>query len=129
MRRLLRGFAGGLRRPEDEEIKGGQGWGEEKVSHELRLDGEARRVRETERAIGAASAEEGFGAGKAASIKDALNETEDTNDGGGDEEGEEEAGFEVFGGLEEGQKEKDSENGKEKEPDDAGGEEAAERIF
>lgn len=95
----------------------------------MRLDGEARGVRETERAIGAASAEEGFGAGKAASIKDALNETEDTNDSGGDEEGEEEAGFEVFGGLEERENKYNGENSKEKEPDDAGGEEAAERIF
>lgn len=93
------------------------------------LDGETGGMREAERAIGAASAEEGFGAREAASIKDALNETEDTNDSGGDEEGEEEAGFEVFGGLEERENKDDGENSKEKEPDDAGGEEAAERIF
>lgn len=122
-------LAVGFCSPKDEEIKGGQGRGKEEITHKLWLNSKTGGVREAERAVGAAGAEEGFGAGQAASVEDALDEAENANDSGRDEEGEKEAGFGVFGGFEERQEEKDSKNGKEEEPDDAGGEEAAEGIF
>ena len=56
----------------NDEIECGEGGGEEKVAHELRLDSEARRVREAERAIGATGAEESGVTREADGIHDAL---------------------------------------------------------
>ena len=70
---------------EDEEVEGGQSRGEEEVAHELGFDGEAGGVRKAKGAVGTAGAEEGFAAGEAAGIEDALDETEDADSGGGEE--------------------------------------------
>lgn len=64
------------------------------------FDGEAGGVRKAKGAVGTAGAKEGFAAGKAAGVEDALDETEDADGGGGEEKRGEEMGFEILGGLE-----------------------------
>ena len=49
------------------------------------LNGETGGVRKAEGVVGTAGAEEGFAAGEAAGIEDALDETEDADSGGGEE--------------------------------------------
>ena len=85
---------------EDEEVEGGQSRGEEEVAHELWLDGETGGVRKAERAVSAAGAEEGFAAGEAAGVEDALDEAEDADGGGREEKRGEKVGFEILGDLE-----------------------------
>ena len=62
------------------EVEHGEGGSEEEVAHELWLDGEARRMWESEGTIGAARTEEGILTGETNEIKDALDETEHTNE-------------------------------------------------
>ncbi len=65
---------------ECEKIEGEEGRGEEKVAHELGLDGETGGVGETESTIGAAGAEEGGLTGDIENVKKTLNPTEETDD-------------------------------------------------
>jgi hypothetical protein len=66
----------------------------------LWLDGETGGVRKAERAVSAAGAEEGFAAGEAAGVEDALDEAEDADGGGREEKRGEKVGFEILGDLE-----------------------------
>ena len=70
---------------ESEEIESSEGWGEEKIAHKLRFDGETRGMRETERMVGAASAEQSLATIKADYVEDGLKPANKTNNRGGDE--------------------------------------------
>lgn len=55
--------------------------GEEEVTHELRLDGEAGRVRKAKRAVGAAGTHESsFARETDKGVEDALNEAKNANE-------------------------------------------------